>query len=127
MSETMSTVRRLNRLRALSRLLDNALRIPGTQHRVGLDPLLGLLPGGGDAASLAISAYFLWESRKMGASKNLLWRMAGNVAVDALIGSIPLMGDVFDFGFKANARNLRMLERELGLQEVDGAAEQVEF
>ena len=99
--------------RALARLLDTALRVPGTEFRIGLDPILGLLPGVGDLVGGALSAYVLLLAARAGASKAVLLRMLGNVGVDALVGSVPLVGDLFDAGFKANARNVALLERHL--------------
>jgi len=94
----------------LVRFLDDGLVVPGTKRRIGFDALLGLLPGG-DAVSAvgALSLFYLAIQR--GVPRAVLARMAANVAVDALIGSIPLVGDLFDFGFKANRRNLQLIER----------------
>lgn len=97
--------------------MDSALPVPGTRWRVGLDSLVGLIPGIGDAAGFAVSGYALLEARRLGAPTSLLLRMALNIAVDALVGAVPLLGDVFDAGFKANRRNLRLLERHLGIRE----------
>jgi hypothetical protein len=96
--------------RALARLLDSAVRIPGTSVRVGLDPILGLLPGAGDLIAGALSAYVLLLAARSGVSKPVLLRMLGNLGADAVVGSVPLVGDLFDVGFKANARNVRLLE-----------------
>ena len=99
--------------RALARLLDTAVRVPGTNVRVGLDPILGLIPGAGDLIGGALSAYVLLLAARAGASKPILLRMLGNLAADATVGSIPLLGDLFDVGFKANARNVRLLDEFL--------------
>lgn len=107
----MSTAREIERLRLITRVMDEALRIPGTRLRFGLDGLLGLLPGAGDAVTAAISGYALLAAARTGASRALLARMAGNILLDAAVGAIPLLGDVFDFGFKANRRNLNLLEQ----------------
>ena len=107
------------RLRRLGRILDAEYRIPGTRYRFGLDPLLGLLPGVGDTAGVALSAYILYEARRLGVSRSTLTRMAANVGVDALIGTIPVAGDLFDFAYKSNQRNLRMIERELDEKPTD--------
>ena len=101
------------RARALATLLDSALRIPGTPWRVGLDPLLGLIPGAGDLAGAALGGWVLVLAARGGASRGLLLRMLGNLAIDALLGSIPFLGDLFDAGYKANLRNVALLERLL--------------
>lgn len=90
--------------------MDDLVRIPGTSWRVGLDPVLGLLPGVGDWISWAISLQILWAAVRMEAGAPLVARMLGNVVVDALVGTVPLAGDLFDAGWKANRRNLRLLE-----------------
>lgn len=99
--------------RALARLLDTIVRVPGTEIRLGLDPLLGLVPGVGDLLGGALSAYVLVLAARSGASTTVLVRMLGNLGLDALVGAVPLLGDLFDVGFKANARNVALLERHL--------------
>src|SRR5690606_11008614 len=99
------------RLRSLARLLDIAVRIPGTNVRVGLDPVLGLIPGVGDAAAGALSTYVILLAWRTGAPTSVLLRMLGNVGIDAVVGTVPLLGDLFDVGFKANARNVALLDR----------------
>ena len=99
----------IRRLRFLARLLDDAVTIPGTNYAIGLDPVIGLAPGVGDAVSLAISGYIIFEGWRLGASRATLTRMVANVAIDALIGLVPVAGDVADVAFKANQRNLRLL------------------
>lgn len=101
----------LTRARATAQLLDAAIRIPGTRIRVGLDSLLGLIPGVGDMAGGAFGAYLLVIAARAGAPPAVLLRMLGNLGVDALFGTIPLLGDLFDVAFKANLRNLALLER----------------
>lgn len=108
-----SKVHRLRRLRSLSRLLDNAIKIPGTGFRVGLDPLIGLIPGGGDTAGLVMSSYIVLEAAKLGASKSLLGQMVFNILLETIAGSVPVVGDVFDVAWKSNARNIQLLEQEL--------------
>jgi hypothetical protein len=97
-------------LRGLTRILDEAIRIPGTNIRVGLDALLGLIPGGGDVATGILSALVIVQSARLGAPSSVLARMVGNVVIDVAVGSIPLLGDVFDVAFRANSKNLRLLE-----------------
>jgi hypothetical protein len=104
---------RLRRLRGLGQLLDASIRIPGTQRRFGLDPLIGLLPGVGDGVGAVLSSYIIVEAARYGVPRATLLRMAGNVAIDALVGVVPLLGDLFDAGWKANLRNLALLEDHL--------------
>lgn len=99
----------LARAETAARWLDTAFRIPGTSIRFGLDPILGLVPGLGDGLSLAVSAWVILMAHGAGAPWSLLARMAGNVAIDSLVGSIPVLGDLFDVGFKANRRNADLL------------------
>lgn len=104
---------RLARLRATVRLLDDAVELPLVGWKVGLDPLLGLVPGGGDVVAAAASAWIVVEAARLGASGSVVVRMLGNVAVDAVGGAIPLVGDLFDVAFRANRRNLDLLEAHL--------------
>lgn len=105
---------RLQRIRRLSHVLDNAIGIPGTRIRFGLDPLLGLLPGGGDTASAVLSAYIVFEAARFGVPRELLMQMVGNLLLDATVGSVPVLGDLFDVTWKANTRNMALLESHLG-------------
>lgn len=100
----------LGRIRRLATLMDSQFSIPGTRFRFGLDGILGLIPGVGDLGTFAVSGYMLVLMARNGASGNVLARMTVNILLDALIGSIPLLGDLFDFAFKANTRNLRLME-----------------
>jgi hypothetical protein len=93
--------------------MDEALAVPGTRLRVGLDSLLGLVPGIGDLAGAAVSGYALLVAARLGAPSPVLLRMLLNIGVDALVGVVPLLGDLFDLGWKANRRNLRLLEQYL--------------
>ncbi|MBD2446930.1 DUF4112 domain-containing protein [Nostoc sp. FACHB-152] len=103
----------LRRLRQLSRVLDQAFTIPGTRVSVGLDPLLGLIPVGGDVLGLVFSSYIILESARMGASKATLGRMILNLIIDSLVGSLPVGGDLFDFAWKSNEYNIKLLEEHL--------------
>jgi Domain of unknown function (DUF4112) len=103
----------LVRLDALAKLMDSAITIPGTKIVMGLDAFLGLLPVVGDAISSVISGYIIWEARRLGASRWLIARMAGNAALDAVVGSVPVLGDVFDVAFKANRKNVALLQRHI--------------
>ena len=103
----------LRNARSLARLLDTAVRIPGTRFRIGLDPILGLLPGFGDAAGVLLSVSILFSAARLGVPKATLLRMGVNVAVEGIIGTIPLVGDLFDAGWRANIRNVSLIERHL--------------
>jgi hypothetical protein len=109
--QTAGSTRALDHLRRLARLMDSQFRVPGTDYRFGLDGLIGLIPGAGDMTTLAVSGYMLYIMAQNGASSYVLARMAVNVIIDAVIGSIPFLGDLFDFAFKANTRNLRLMEQ----------------
>ena len=97
------------RLQRVAWLLDAAFPIPGTQQRFGLDALIGLIPGVGDTIGALLSTYIIVEAARRGASVWTVARMLGNVAVESVIGAIPLLGDLFDVVFKANIRNLALL------------------
>jgi hypothetical protein len=97
------------RLDKLASLLDTALTIPGTNIRFGLDGMIGLIPGIGDAVTTALSAYIVYEAHMLGAPRHLLMRMIANVAVDGLVGAVPLAGDALDVLWRANRRNMRLL------------------
>jgi hypothetical protein len=97
------------RLDRLAWYLDNSIPMPGLNFRVGIDPLVGLIPGIGDTIGAIMSSYILSEAARLGAPKSILLKMAFNIAVDALAGALPIFGDLFDFGWKANQRNARIL------------------
>ncbi|CAN5894981.1 DUF4112 domain-containing protein [soil metagenome] len=103
----------LERLRHLSYLLDSAFRIPIIGYRVGWDAIIGLVPGLGDVVGMLFSGYIVFEAARLGAPKSVLARMVYNVALEVIIGAIPLIGDLFDAAWKANIRNVRLLERAL--------------
>jgi len=105
--------RRLDRLERLARLLDAEFRVPGTRIRFGLDGLMGLVPGIGDAAGLVLSAYIVLEGWRLAMPANMVARMIANIVVDAALGSVPVAGDLFDFAFKANLRNLQLMRRHV--------------
>ncbi|RCJ27539.1 hypothetical protein A6770_25705 [Nostoc minutum NIES-26] len=100
----------LKRLRQLSRLLDKVITIPGTPIAIGLDPILGFIPIGGDFLGFLLSSYIIVEAARLGVPKATLGRMLLNVIIDSLIGAIPVAGDFFDFAWKANEYNLKLLE-----------------
>ncbi|MFW8592806.1 DUF4112 domain-containing protein [Cribrihabitans neustonicus] len=104
---------RLSQLERLAGRMDKAFRLPVIGTRVGWDSILGLVPGIGDALTLLPAGYIIMSAHRMGAPKPVLARMAVNTGIDALIGSIPLVGDIFDIGWKANSRNVALLRRHL--------------
>src|SRR5215211_902903 len=105
--------RELERLRVLARVLDSAVAIPGTRYRFGLDAIVGLVPGIGDAIGAIFSIYIVFQAARLGVPKSTLVRMIGNVGVDTLVGEIPLLGDLFDVGFKSNIKNLSLIEQHV--------------
>ncbi len=100
----------LKRLRQLSWLMDNVITIPGTKIGIGLDPIVGLIPIGGDFLGVILSFYILLEAARLGVSKATLSKMFVNIIIDGLVGSIPVLGDFFDFAWTANTYNLKLLE-----------------
>ena len=106
-----ASVRR--RIEAMEVLLERAFAVPGTNRRIGLDAMIGLVPVVGDIVAAAMGAWLLWEGRNLGMSKFHLARMTGNLAFDTAIGAVPLLGDAFDFLFRSNTRNLRIVKRWL--------------
>lgn len=101
------------RIEALSQLMDDLFVLPGTNVRVGLDALVGIVPVVGDLISQAVSSYIIWEARRLGVSRLTMARMIGNSAVDTVVGIVPLVGDAFDVAFRANRKNLALLKRHL--------------
>ena len=100
---------RLRRLDKLSRLLDNAFAIPGTRFQIGLDGILGLIPGIGDATGAVLSIYLIVQAARLGLPVSALLRMVGNVALETVVGTVPIIGDIFDIIWKANTRNMALL------------------
>lgn len=103
------TSNRFSRLDWLSRILDTAWSIPGTPYRIGLDGILGLIPGIGDPIGALLSSYLIFEAARIGAPTHVLLRMVGNVALESIVGVVPILGDIFDIAWKANVRNLSLL------------------
>ncbi|MBS0268045.1 MAG: DUF4112 domain-containing protein [Proteobacteria bacterium] len=99
------------RIEALAKILDSAVRIPGTKIVMGIDAVLGLVPVIGDAISGAIASYIIWEARRLSAPRWLIARMAMNTAIDTAVGSIPVFGDMFDVAYKSNLKNVALLKR----------------
>ncbi|MFV2052993.1 DUF4112 domain-containing protein [Aliiroseovarius sp. YM-037] len=110
------TKRELKRLESVAHGLENLLPLPGTQMRVGLDALFGLFPVVGDVLGLAPAAYIIHRAHRLGAPRRLVIRMAMNVIVDAALGAVPVLGDIFDVGWKANTRNVSLLRVHLEMK-----------
>jgi hypothetical protein len=107
------TLEKLAHLRRVSDLWDRAWGIPGTRWRVGLESLVGLLPVGGDVIGMVMSGYILLQAVQLGLPKTVLLRMIFNILLDALAGSVPILGDLFDTTWKANTKNVNLLETHL--------------
>ncbi|BAY98932.1 hypothetical protein NIES37_29100 [Tolypothrix tenuis PCC 7101] len=107
----------LNRIRKLSRLMDTSIRIPGIGFRIGIDPIIGLVPGAGDLISTAFSAYIIFLATRFGIPRQDLTKMIFNVGLEAVVGTVPLVGDLFDAFYKSNIRNLDILEQHLSAVE----------
>jgi Domain of unknown function (DUF4112) len=103
-------IKRVQRLRQLARLLDEAITIPGTSKKIGLDPIIGLIPGGGDTVGMILSAYIVIEAALLGLPKATLLKMVSNILIDAIVGTVPVIGDLFDVISKANIRNIKLLD-----------------
>jgi hypothetical protein len=112
----LSQAARLTRLRRLAWLIDAAFRVPGTRFRFGLNSLIGLTPAAGDALLAAVSLYIVWEARALGVPRPKLMKMLANVGVETLAGTVPIVGDLFDMTFKANLRNLAIIEDQFGVK-----------
>jgi hypothetical protein len=110
MKQTLPPPRALKNLDTLAKLMDAQFRVPGTDFRFGLDSVIGLIPGVGDLSTFAVSGYMLSLMAKNGASGFVLARMSLNIVIDAIFGSIPILGDLFDVAFKANMRNMRLMQ-----------------
>jgi hypothetical protein len=104
----------LRRIRQISHLLDNAIPIPGTRYRIGLDPILGLIPGGGDLVGSIFSGYVVFKSAQMGVPQEVLVKMAANIVFDTVAGTVPVAGDLLDVAWKANVKNIELLDAHLG-------------
>ena len=111
--DTAKKLTTLKRIRKFSRLMDTAIGIPGTKFRIGLDPIIGLVPGAGDIISTIVSGYIIYLATRVGVSQNNLKKMIFNVGLEAVIGAVPLIGDVFDAFYKSNIRNLAILEEHI--------------
>jgi hypothetical protein len=111
------------RLRRIAKLMDSEVRVPGLGLRIGADAILGLVPGIGDALSGLIGAYLIYEAHRLGIPRSALLRMILNVAFDTAVGAIPVAGDIWDFFFRSNDRNMQILARHIGGLPIDVAYE----
>jgi NADH:ubiquinone oxidoreductase subunit 5 (subunit L)/multisubunit Na+/H+ antiporter MnhA subunit len=116
---------RFKNLDVLAKLMDSQFRIPGTNIRFGLDALIGLVPGAGDFVSFLVSSYLVSNAINKGASGYVLSRMVLNIVVDALVGAIPVLGDIFDVAFKANQRNVKLLQQHYSEGRHQGSSKKV--
>jgi hypothetical protein len=104
---------RMAQVRAMAKMLDSAIRVPGTGIRFGLDAILGVVPGLGDTAGAIFSGYLILLGSRMGLPQSVITRMVANVAIDTIVGGIPILGDLFDVAWKSNTRNLKLLEQSV--------------
>ncbi len=111
--EPLDRAQVLRRLEWLTAVLDDRYKVPGTKIRFGWDTLIGLIPVAGDGVTTALSVYFLWEANRLGVSKWTLWKMLGNVGIDFVVGTVPLVGDLVDMAWRANRKNVKLLKQEL--------------
>lgn len=112
-TNTLERIATLNRIRKLSRLMDTAIGIPGTKFRIGIDPIIGLIPGAGDVISTGFSAYIIYLATRFNLPAKDIQKMIFNIGLEAVVGTVPLVGDLFDAYYKSNIRNLAILERHL--------------
>ena len=109
----------VRRMRFVANLLDDSIRVPGTEFRIGIDPILGILPGAGDAVAAAMSVYIVLESARLGVPFLTLLRMMANVTLDFAIGSVPVIGTLFDAAWKANQTNVELAVEHLGGESIE--------
>lgn len=115
-SAALPDANRLTRLRRLAWMIDGAFRLPGTRFRFGLNGLIGLTPAAGDAVLAAVSLYIVYEAHALGVPRQKLAKMLANVGVETVAGAVPILGDLFDMTFKANLRNLAIIEDHFGIR-----------
>ncbi|WP_114522349.1 DUF4112 domain-containing protein [Altererythrobacter sp. ZODW24] len=101
------------RIEAMEHLLERSFHVPGTKIPVGLDSVVGLVPVIGDIVTAVMGMYMVWEAKNIGLPRWKLWRMAGNIGIDSLLGAVPVAGDAFDFLYRSNTRNLRIVKQHL--------------
>ena len=107
------------RLQRIAKLMDSQIRVPVIGLRIGADAIIGLVPGVGDIVSGAIGAYLIYEAQRLGIPRSAIVRMVANIAFDTAIGAIPFAGDIWDFFFRANDRNMQILARHIGGLPID--------
>lgn len=112
----------IDRMQAVAKVLDEGMRLPGTDFRFGIDPIIGILPGAGDSVTSLVSLYIVAESARLGVSRSKLLRMLGSIAVDFVAGSVPVLGVVFDAFWKQNKWNVKMALEDLAVDEGSGMA-----
>ena len=112
-ADALSAATRLKRLKTIAWAVDGAFRLPGTRFRFGLNSVIGLTPAAGDMLLAGISLYIVHEARKLGVPKEKIARMLANIGVEAAAGAVPILGNLFDMGFKANLRNIAIVEEHL--------------
>lgn len=114
-ADTAASLSRLKRIKTIAWAVDGVFRIPGTKFRFGLNSVIGATPAAGDVVLAGISLYIVNEARKLGLPKEKIARMLANIGVEAAAGAVPLLGTLFDMGFKANLRNIAIIEEHLGV------------
>ncbi|WP_048845129.1 DUF4112 domain-containing protein [Acetobacter indonesiensis] len=113
-ASSVDTAQRLRRVQRLAWVLDAAFRLPGTRFRLGIDALVGLIPVGGSLIMGAVSLYIVWEGWQMRLPPSVLARMVANILLETAVDAVPVAGDIFDAAFKANLRNVALMEQALG-------------
>ena len=103
----------MRRMQTVANLLDSAFVVPGTKQRVGIDAIVGIIPGLGDIMTTVLSSYIIWEARNLGVSRFALTRMLANLGIHAAVGTLPIVGDIFDAFFRVNQRNMRIVRSQL--------------
>jgi hypothetical protein len=116
-ADSAERIRRLRRLSGIARLMDTAIGIPGTRFRFGADSIMGLVPVIGDGAGAMVGLYIVNEARRLGVPPDKLARMVSNIAMDAVVGSVPVVGDLFDVYFKSHRRNVDMIIDHFGIRQ----------
>ncbi len=109
--EKKDSLPQLSEEERIARLMDSAFKIPGLNIKFGLDPLIGLIPGGGDLISIFLSLWIIWRLKKKGVSNALAFEMLSYLVADTVIGTLPLLGDILDLNMKANERNIMLAKK----------------